>query len=439
MLHRAAAHLGRTLGLAFVALAALLLPVCAQSMRVHFIDVGQGASTLIEFPCAAVLVDTGGESNQEFESNDALKTYLDKFFAQHPDFHRTLHSLILTHPHIDHTNGVPTVLGRYKILNAVTNGQETSEGGPNQHALHQKIAEAEATDDTSDDIGFVVAEVHKIPKNRGLTNNVIDPVACPTVDPKITLLWGASRDNPGWSQKAFNNENNHSVVVRVDFGAASLLITGDLQEEAIEDLIEHYQASSLLRADVYEVGHHGSANGSTDKLLQAIRPKIAVMEMGPPTRELDWTAWAYGHPRKTIVDLLAGNVTGVRDLIKVKVATAPHTFVTQKIESAIYGTGWDGALVFETDVKGNWKHIQTPSTPAPHDGVAAAGGSRINLNTAGVAELAGLPHVGQVRAQAIVDYRTRNGPFRSIDDLDNVRGIGPATLLRLRNLLTIAP
>src|SRR5712691_11012070 len=53
----------------------------SQTMQVHFIDVGQGAATLIEFPCAAILVDTGGENNGDFDSNSELVTYLDEFFA----------------------------------------------------------------------------------------------------------------------------------------------------------------------------------------------------------------------------------------------------------------------------------------------------------------------------------------------------------------------
>ncbi len=48
-------------------------------MRVHLIDVGQGAATLIEFSCAAVLIDTGGEKNDEFDSTEHLIAYLDRF------------------------------------------------------------------------------------------------------------------------------------------------------------------------------------------------------------------------------------------------------------------------------------------------------------------------------------------------------------------------
>src|SRR5258708_4434000 len=98
--------------------------VVAQTMRAHFIDVGQGAATLIEFPCPAILIDTGGESNGEFDSTPALMDYLDTFFRRRTDLGSTFASIILTHPHIDHTRGVPDVIGKYKILNAVTNGLE---------------------------------------------------------------------------------------------------------------------------------------------------------------------------------------------------------------------------------------------------------------------------------------------------------------------------
>src|ERR1043166_2536847 len=278
---------------------ALVCSASSQTMRVHFIDLGQGASTLVEFPCAAIIIDTGGESNPEFNSDDELAAYLDDFFSRRPDLDKTFHSLILTHAHVDHTHGVPSLLSRYKIRNAITNGQEPAGPGlPGQKALHRKVADSEGAGDPAAAIGFVAAAVKRIPKNRGLTNDVIDPGRCDNVDPKITLLWGGADNNPGWTKKAFDNQNNHSVVTRIDFGAASLLITGDLQEEAINELIDHYRGSTLLDTDVYQVGHHGSHNATTEGLLEAITPKVAVIAMGVPTRERPWSAWAYGHPRK---------------------------------------------------------------------------------------------------------------------------------------------
>lgn len=71
----------------------------------------------------------------------------------------------------------------------------------------------------------------------------------------------------------------------------------------------------------------------------------------------------------------------------------------------------------------------------------APGGSAalMDLNRASLADLDSLPGVGQVRAQAIVDYRTRAGGFRSVDDLLAVDGIGEKTLETLRPLVTVSP
>src|SRR4051812_40216303 len=88
-----------SLGFGLTLWLALALPASSQTMRTHFIDVGQGASTLLEFPCAAMLIDTGGERNGEFDSTEELTSYLDDFFEQRPDLNKTLHSLMLTHPH----------------------------------------------------------------------------------------------------------------------------------------------------------------------------------------------------------------------------------------------------------------------------------------------------------------------------------------------------
>jgi competence protein ComEA len=74
--------------------------------------------------------------------------------------------------------------------------------------------------------------------------------------------------------------------------------------------------------------------------------------------------------------------------------------------------------------------------PAPGGAVAGVAGL-INVNTATPIELEELPGVGEVIAQAIVDYRTENGPFASVDQLLDVSGIGDATLENIRELVTV--
>jgi competence protein ComEA len=70
-------------------------------------------------------------------------------------------------------------------------------------------------------------------------------------------------------------------------------------------------------------------------------------------------------------------------------------------------------------------------------GGAPAAGSRVDLNAATAAELDALPGIGPVLAQRIVDHRTRNGPFRSVDQLDDVPGIGPAIAAELAELVAV--
>jgi len=67
----------------------------------------------------------------------------------------------------------------------------------------------------------------------------------------------------------------------------------------------------------------------------------------------------------------------------------------------------------------------------------AAGGEKININTASADDLASLPGIGPSYAQRIVEYREKNGPFHKVEDLLNVRGIGEKTFERIRDRLTL--
>ncbi len=87
-------------------------------------------------------------------------------------------------------------------------------------------------------------------------------------------------------------------------------------------------------------------------------------------------------------------------------------------------------------------HVPRKNEPAPaaEAGQAAAlppGGARININTATAQELDQLPKIGPATAQQIIEYRTRNGRFKKIDEITNVKGIGDATFIQIKDLITV--
>jgi competence protein ComEC len=316
------------------------------TMRVHLIDVGQGAATLVELPCGALLVDTGGERNDLFHSEHALAEYLERFFARRTDLRRGIDLLVLTHPHLDHTRNAQLVAERYVVRGVVTDGR-TKGSGHRQQAWLEDWARSHARYETA------VAE--RIPSG-GATSNVIDPLQCAEVDPRIRVLWGGVGEKPAaWSGKAYDNANNHSVLVRVDFGRASFLVSGDLEEAGIGAVLAKHAGSGALDVDVWEVSHHGSYNGTTNDWLAALTPHVALISVGPPAREAPWTAWEFGHPRKPAIERLLAAVDHPRPPSDVSIGTAVHTFETLRLDKAIYATGWDGDVVVTASSAGEYR------------------------------------------------------------------------------------
>lgn len=341
-------------------------------IRVHFIDVGQGAATLVEFACGAILVDTGGErwpSDEQrparYDSNVSLYSYLNWFFNHRPDLNRRLDALFITHPHADHTRGIPIVLEEFGPRNIIHNGQRHESSG----SLGQKLARdyARLHEDEGVRAWYVLAD-HANPPD-GLTNSIIDPLDCSAgnngTDPRIRLLWGQVRDASEWEPGDFDDENNHSLVIRIDFEEASILFTGDLEEKrtggrdaGIERLIDKYRGTELLNADVFHVGHHGSHNGNSTPLTQAVSPAIAVLASGPACRRPEFSAWEHAHPRTETIDELLPLITGTRNAVTFshfeRHRDDPGMRQTTK---ALYGTGWDGTIVLESGPDGNWREV----------------------------------------------------------------------------------
>jgi len=340
----------------------------SHAMVLHVIDIGQGLALLLEFPCGAALIDTGGEEDREWDGVSALRIYLDEFFRRRTDLDHTLDLLAITHPHIDHTRGIDMVLGRYTVRNVIDNGMHNDdEGGQPQNRLHEWLKAHAATVDHrdihADDIG-----------PTGMTDGIIDPInGCKReiTDPQIRALWGqvvAGRDQYS------DNPNDHSVALRVGFGKASLLIPGDLEERGSSRLDEHYRDHpELLDVDVWVVGHHGSRNATHRYMLEHMTPELAVISAGPYERDEPWTARAYGHPNKVALDKLVDPAFGVRRRrtpiepwvgIKGAWADRPSQFARMRIDRAVYCTCWDGSVRVRRYPSG-WIEVEGERQPPP--------------------------------------------------------------------------
>ena len=305
-------------------------------MRIHLIDVGQGAATLIEFSCGVVLVDTGGEQNNMFNSEQNLIRYLERFFRIHKNLHSTIALLVLTHPHIDHTRSAMAVFRHFHVQNVVTDGMIVGSGGDQVADLLSAAQHAH--------IGDERIRARDVPPS-GIHDQIVDPISCDDGDPDIRAFWGAvTSKDVDWDHDAIDNANNDSVVMRFRLGRASFLITGDLERAGIAEVVKKFGPE--LRADVWEVGHHGSWNATTKPLLDAIQPKLALISMGRVERQDTWSAWAYGHPRTEAIELLEPALTGAkREAIQVSVGTGAKSFLSHQVTAPIYATGWDGDVI----------------------------------------------------------------------------------------------
>lgn len=321
-------------------------------LHVHCIDVGQGAATLLEFPCGAVLIDAGAQDDGHA---DHLMDYLGNFFNERPDLDSTLALIIVTHCHLDHNSVLRRVAETFRVQHYIDNGWTKGSGKANQNWLRSHAAELGLT------YASYTNEVITSDGNHdGLTNAVIDPLQCTGTDPVLTLLFGPLTEQPAaWSNSAFKNGNNHSLVVRVDYGEASLLFPGDLELEGLDLVLAEYGAGDLLDADLLLVSHHGSDNGTSVPWLQEVSPTSAVISCGhwnSGVRGGNFTTYAYGHPRADVVQELQDQIIGTRSgAVTVKVGQGARSFTTTTVRKRVYSTAWDGNLVIDAKSEGSYR------------------------------------------------------------------------------------
>lgn len=325
----------------------LLFPAFSNGqMKIHVIDVGQADSILLEFKSAAVLIDAGGESTGDTRDKDHLLAQLNSFFAAHPDLGRTLHAVIISHAHIDHTKFLMDVLQNFKVK-YFYDGGDINGSGASQLKKARKFASSHA-------IKYLAVDDDSV-GDKGLT------------PPGLKLLANSSSIDMRFLTGSRNcdNQNNNSLVVRVQYKTFVAILTGDSQldgdggcdEGQATHLMERYQNSDLLAATVYKVGHHGSFNGTNQDLVTALSPKIAVISAGHKETKSPGTfhGFFYGHPRENIIEFLESEIT-----LKRSPEIAGYTYTKGKeitdpreIDKDIYCTCWDHDITVDVNAAGD--------------------------------------------------------------------------------------
>lgn len=226
-------------------------------LTVHFINVGQGDSIFLQLPnYQTMLVDAGPN-----EFGSTVVSYLQKQGVNRIDY------LVATHPHEDHIGGMDLVINSFDIgkiyMPRVTTTTKTFEDVLlSIQAKGLKITPARA--------GIVV-----LLDQSGLKINFLAPCG-----------------------SRYEDLNNWSAVLKVQYGGTSFLLTGDVQSESEQEMLA---SGANLKADVLKVGHHGSHSSTTAAFLKAVSPKYAVISVGAGND--------YGHPhQETLAKLVNAGV-----------------------------------------------------------------------------------------------------------------------------------
>lgn len=220
-------------------------------MAVHFIDVGQGDSTLFQTPQGNILVDCG-----EKEYGDDVVAYLNAQGVTELEY------FIITHPDSDHMGCAAHVLENIKVKNFVMNGQEKST------QFFKKTLD--------------VLEEKKIESTIVVPGDVI------TVGALQMKIYGPDADlvdSEEW--------NDASLIIHATYGDRSFLLTGDAEEKGEESLLKNY--TTELKCDVFSAGHHGSKTSNSPELLEYARPNYVVISCGEGNE--------YGHPHQSALDV----------------------------------------------------------------------------------------------------------------------------------------
>ncbi|MBO3372646.1 ComEC/Rec2 family competence protein [Clostridium perfringens] len=230
-----------------------------ENFTVHYIDVGQGDSALIQSNGKNLLIDAGTP-----ESTNSLVKYLKNLGIKKLDF------IIATHPHADHIGGMESIIKKFDV---------------------DYFCAPKVTENTDIFKGMVTAL-----KEKDININTLSKSKSLPIDlGENTKIEVYSPPN-----KEYENINNYSPILKIYYGETSFLFTGDAETEAE---MEAVKSNENLKSDVLKVGHHGSTTSSTDSFLKEVSPKIAVISSGLDN--------SYGHPAKETLKKLSSYKTKV--------------------------------------------------------------------------------------------------------------------------------
>lgn len=259
-----------------------------ETLKVVFLDVGQGDAIFIETPSKKQILIDGGDNNMVLEKLNGEMSIID----------RSLDLVILTHPHADHVTGLIEVLKRYEVgevwLTGILHTSTTYLDFLN--LIKEKNITVRITYGCDEIIGDQLpsADTDKYLANNITLNGQTGMFNC---GKKLTMGEGMEFAilSPliSLEKKRIKNLNNSSIVMKLFYGQNSLIFAGDAENTVEEELLGVYGESNGLNADILKIGHHGSTNATGEKFLTVVKPAQAVISVGKDN--------PFGHPSLRII------------------------------------------------------------------------------------------------------------------------------------------